>query len=183
MSNAKQEKSIDNSLYKKPFSISQLTIALVLSTYFLTVEMIELSLSIYAVQENKPEFYSEYLAFKKAAPIWKSWQLLTTLIIPISFVTVTVDLFQTLTRKATTTRNLIDLVAVLQLYGILYTVVTRVLPLETELIKTASYDTARELNLTHYIVFLLNIVGWFIPIFRYQNWKNDEHFHPKEKKE
>jgi hypothetical protein len=181
MSTAKSENNVDIKLYKKPFSISQLIIALVLGTYFLTVETIELSLSIYATQENKPEIYREYLLFKSQAPIWKWWQELTTLIIPLSVFAVISDLFQTLTKKATTKRNLIDIVAALQLFGVLFTVFTRVLPLETQLIKTASYDNASQLNFVHWIVFMLNIVGWFIPLFRYQDWKNDENVHPKKK--
>jgi hypothetical protein len=58
-------------LSKQPFSIPQLIITLLFSTYFLTIQTIELSLSIYVLQENKIEIYREYLLFKRQAPIWK----------------------------------------------------------------------------------------------------------------
>jgi hypothetical protein len=30
-------------------------------------------------------------------------------------------------------------------------------------------------------MFMLNIIGFFIPIFQYKNSKNDENFHPEKK--
>ena len=170
--------NVNRGLYRNPFSISQLAIGLVLSTYFLTVEVIELSLSIYAVQENKPETYREYLIFKPDAPIWKQWQLLTLLLIPLSIKTAINDLYQIFTTRATTRRNLIDVVTALQLFGILFTVFKCAQPLETQLVKISSYECASELNFFHWIMLVLNIVGWLIPIFRYHEWKNNPTFYP-----
>jgi len=181
MSTTKIENADDIKLYKQPFSASQLIMGLLFSTYFLTVQTIELSLSIYVLQENKYEIYSEYLLFKRQAPIWKWWQLFSTIIVLLSIITVARDLFETFTRKATFKRNLLDIVTALQLSVALYTAITRVLPLENKLIQATSKDNIRELNSFQWILFLLNILGWFIPIFRYQDWKNNESTHLKKK--
>ncbi len=62
-------------LYKQPFSISELITSLLFSTYFLTVQTIELSLSIYVLRENKIDIYSEYLLFKSHASICPGWTI------------------------------------------------------------------------------------------------------------
>jgi hypothetical protein len=181
MLNTKFENDDNIKLYKQPFSISALIMGLLFGTYFLTVQTIELSLSIYVLQENKLEVYSEYLLFKRQAPIWKWWQLFSIIIVLLSIIIAIRDLFQIFTKKATFKRNLLDIVTALQLFIVLYTVITRVLPLENKLIQTTSNDIIRELNFLQWIVFLLNILGWFIPIFRYHDWKNDGSTHLKKK--
>ncbi|CAF3490550.1 unnamed protein product [Rotaria sp. Silwood1] len=181
MSMTKTEKHDDAKLYKEPFSISQLIMGLLFGTYFLTVQTIELSLSTYVLQENKFDLYRDYLIFKGQAPIWKWWQLVSSIIIPLSIITAVRNIFQIFTKKSTTRRNIIDIVTALQLFGILYTVFTSVLPLEKKLIQTVSKHNIHKLNFLHWIIFLSNILGWFIPIFRYQDWKNDERLHPKKK--
>jgi hypothetical protein len=181
MSTTKFE-NVDNiKLSKQPFSIPQLIITLLFSTYFLTIQTIELSLSIYVLQENKIEMYREYLLFKRQAPIWKWWQAFSTIILLLSVIAAVRDLLQTLTRKATFTRNLLDIIKALQLFIVLYIAFTRILPLQNKLIETISMENILELSFLQWIVFLLNILGWFIPIFRYQEWKNDEHIHLKKK--
>jgi hypothetical protein len=182
MSTYRKFENDDNiKLYKQPFSISALIIGLLFGTYFLTVQTIELSLSIYVLKENKLEIYSEYLLFKREASIWKWWQLFSTIIVLPSIINVVRDLFQIFTKKATFKRNLLDIVTALQLFGVLYTVITRISPLENKLIQTTSKDIIRELNSFQWIVFLLNILGWFLPIVRYQDWKNDGNTHLKKK--
>jgi hypothetical protein len=168
-------------LSKQPFSIPQLIITLLFSTYFLTIQTIELNLSIYVLQKNKIEIYREYLLFKRQAPIWKWWQSFSTIILLLSLITTVRDLIQTLTRKATFKRNLLDILKALQLFIVLYISFTHILPLHNKLIESISMDNIRQLNSFQWIVFLLNILGWFIPIFRHQEWKNDEHMHPKKK--
>ncbi len=61
MSTTKIENDDNIKFYKQPLSASQLIISLLFGTYFLTVQTIELSLSIYVLQENKFEIYREYL--------------------------------------------------------------------------------------------------------------------------
>lgn len=181
MSSTKNEKNDDNKLYKKPFSTSQLILGLLFGTYFLTVQTIELSLSTYVLQKDKNKFYNEYLMFKSQAPIWKWWQLFSTLIVLLSIIDTFRDLFQTLTRKATNKRHLLDILKAFQLVAALYISITRVLPLEKKLIETNSIDNLYELNFLQWILFLLNILGWSLPLFRYQEWINDERIHSKKK--
>jgi cytochrome bd-type quinol oxidase subunit 2 len=182
MPTTKSDNDVDSvKLYKQPFSISQLIMTVLFRTYFLTVLTIELSLSIYVIQENKPEIYHEYLVFKRQAPIWKWWQVFSAIIIPLSIITAVRDLLQTFTKKATNKRNLLDIVTALQLFAVLYTVFTRVLPLENKLIQATSKDNTVELKFFQCIVFILNILGCFITVFRYRDWKNDKRIHPKEK--
>ncbi|CAF3378878.1 unnamed protein product [Rotaria socialis] len=183
MSSTKRENQSDIESYKTPFSVSQLIISLLLGTYFLTVEIIELSLSTYAWKQNKLEVYQQYLIFKSEAPIWKYWQLFTTLIVPLTIFATTKDLFQILTKKATTQRHLLDIIAAFQLYGILYTIIARIMPLESRLIEETSKDIAHDLNMIHWIAFMLNILGWCIPIFRYRESKYAKYFHLEKKKE
>jgi hypothetical protein len=168
-------------LSKEPFSIPLLIMGLLFSTYFLTIQTIELSLSIYVLQENKFEIYREYLLFKRQAPIWKWWQLFTLITLLFSIIIVVRDLLQILTRKATFKRHLLDIVTALHLFVILYISFKHILPLQNKLIQSISIDNIRELNFYQWIIFLLNIIGWFIPIFRYQDWKNDKNIHPKKK--
>ncbi len=53
------------------------------------------------------------------------------------------------------------------MFIVLYTVLTRILPVENKLIEATSKDNIRKLNSLQWIVFfLLN-----------QDWKNDEHIH------
>jgi hypothetical protein len=177
----KSENDDDIKLSKQPFSVSQLIMALLFSTYFLTVQTIELSLSMYVLQENKLEIYRDYLIFKSQAPIRKWWQLFLTILIPLSIIGAVTDLFQIFTKKATIKRNLLDTVAALQLFTVLFIIFTRVLPLENKLIQTNSKDNIVELNFFYFILFLLNILGWFLPIFRYQTGQNDQQIHPKKK--
>jgi hypothetical protein len=73
-----------------------------------------------------------------------------------TIITTVRDLLQTLTREATFKRNLLDILTALQLFIALYTVFTRILPLENKLIER---DNIGELNCFQWIVFLLNIVG------------------------
>lgn len=173
MSSTVRDNPTDAGSYKKPLAIPELIIGLLLSTYFLTVETIELSLSIYAVQQNNFEVYQQYLIFKNQAPIWKYWQLFTTLILPLTIFATVRDLIQILTKKATTQRHLLDVIAALQLFGILYVIIVRIMPLENQFMKTGSNYIAQDLNTIHWIAFALNIIGWFIPVFRYRESKND----------
>jgi hypothetical protein len=181
MRSTKKENDDDIKLLKSPFSISQLMIGLLFSTYFLTIQTIELSLSIYVLQENKFEIYREYLIFKNAAPIWKWWHLFSLVTIPLSIFGAVRDLFQIFTKKATIKRHLIDIIRALQLFTVLSIVFRRILPIENKLIEISSKEYLYELNFFQWIVFLLNICGWFIPIFRYQDWKNDQRIHPRKK--
>jgi hypothetical protein len=181
MLTTKSENDDDIKLSKQPVSISQVITALLFSTYCLTVQTIELSLSMYVLQQNKSEIFREYLIFKSQAPIWKWWQLFLTILIPLSIIGVVTDLFQTFTQKATIKRNLLDIVAALLLFTVLFIVFTRVLPLENKLIQTNSKDNMAELNFFLSILFLLNILGWFLPIFQYQTGQNDQQIHPEKK--
>lgn len=182
MSTTKSENNDDNiKLYKKQFSTSQLILGLLFGTYFLTVQTIELSLSIYVLRENKFKVYGDYLLFKSQAPIWKWWQIFSTIIVLLSIIDTVRDLFQTLTKKATFKRNALDIIKALQLFPALYIAITHVLPLESKLVEASSKDDIRQLNFFQWIVFLLNIVGWFLPLLRYQEWKNNEHTDSKKK--
>jgi uncharacterized membrane protein len=177
----KSENDDDIEARKSPFSASQLVISLLFGTYFLTVQTIELSLSIYVLQQNKLELYKEYLIFKNGASIWKWWHLFSSLTIPLSIFGAFQGLFQIFTKKATKKRNLIDIIAALQLFTVLSIVFTRILPIENQLIETISKEYLYELNSFQWIVFLLNILGWFIPIVRYQDRKNDQQIDSKKK--
>jgi hypothetical protein len=126
-------------------------------------------------------FLKDDLLFKRRAPIWKWWQLFSTIIVLLSVITALRDLIQTFTKTATFKRNLLDIVRAFQLFTALYTVITSILPLENKLIQATLKDNIYELNSFQWIVFLLNILGWFIPVFKYQDWKNDERIHPKKK--
>jgi len=181
MSTTQLENNNNIKLYKQPSSISELIMGLLFGTYFLTVQTIELSLSIYVLRENKLETYSEYLLFKGHAPIWKWWQLFSTIIVLLSIIPTVRDLLQTFTRKATFKRHLLDIVKALQLFTALYIAITRVLPLENKLTQTTSKDNIRDLKFFQWIIFLLNIIGWLIPIFKYHDGKNNEHIHSKKK--
>ncbi|CAF1640498.1 unnamed protein product [Didymodactylos carnosus] len=167
-------------LHKAPFSVTALCIATVLGTYFLFLSLIELSLSSYCQQHKQPELYSQYLNFKKDAPVWKYWQMFTLCILPISVFVITRDALQCLTRKANGRRHLLDLINCVQLYTLLYTIVLKVSPLETELTnaKIPSFETVEQLTLLYSIVLVFNIIGWLLPFFRYSNWKSDPIFHP-----
>ncbi|CAF1557093.1 unnamed protein product [Rotaria sp. Silwood1] len=178
MSSKKRDNDDDDVVsYKKPFAVSQLTIAMLFTTYFLTVEIIELSLSTYVLQQNKLEVYQQYLLFKSQAPIWKYWRILTLIILPITIFINIQNLFQILTKKATIQRHLLDVISAFQLFGILYTIIVRLMPLETRFMKSISNDIAQNLNSIHQTAFMLNILGWFIPIFRYRESKNDMYYH------
>lgn len=172
----KSENTNDNiKSCKSPFTISELIISLLFSTYFLTVQIIELSLSIYVLQQNKFELYKEYLIFKNSPHLWKLWHLFSSLTIPLSIFGAIKGLFQIFTKKATKKRNLIDIIAALQLFTVLSIVFTRILPIENKLIEKSSKESLYELNSFQWIVFLLNIFGWFIPIIRYQDRINYQH--------
>ncbi|CAF1304262.1 unnamed protein product [Didymodactylos carnosus] len=167
-------------LHKAPFSVIALCITTVLGTYFSSVTLIELSLSSYCQQHQQPELYSQYLNFKRNAPIWKYWQILTLCILPIRAFVITRDVLQCLTRKANGRRHLLDFINFVQFYTLLYTTRMKVLPLETELInsKIPSFQTVEQLTLLYSILLVLNITGWLLPFFRYSNWKSDPVFHP-----
>ena len=175
MSTTKSTMNIDTNSYKNPFSISQLIIGLFLSTYFLTVELVEFNLSLYVLQESKPEFYQEYLIFKSQASIWKWWQLCTTFIIPLSIIDVLRGLFHIFTRTATMRRNLLDVLQAVQLFGILYIIFICIIPLESKLVGKPSNFFTQELYFFHQFAFALNILGWLLPLFRYYDWKNDQY--------
>ena len=160
-------------LSKQPFSNSQLIIGLFLSTYFLSVELIEFSLSIYVLQENKTDFYRDYLVFKRQAMVWKWWQMFTSLIVPLSIFDAIRGLYEIVTKKATLKRNLLDIIKAVQLFGILYTIIVHIMPLETKLIEEPSREVAEALNGFHWIAFLLNILGWLNPLLRYQDWQSE----------
>jgi hypothetical protein len=165
----------DSRIYQKQFSISQLIIGIFLGTYFLSVELVEFSLSNYVEQENKLELYRDYLIFKRQAPLWRWWQLLTTLIVPLSIIDTLRELFRILTEKTTTVNRSLSILTALQLFGILYTIITFILPLESKLLDESSSSLAQDLKFYHGIALLLNILGWLIPLFRYHEWKNYAH--------
>lgn len=168
-------------LLKEPFSISQLIITLLFGTYFLTIQTVELSLTTYSLQENKVEIYRDYLLFKQQAPIWKWWQLFSNMILLLSFITTVRDLFQTLTRTATFTRNLLDILKAFQLFIAFYVSFTHIIPLQRNYIQSVSMDDIYQLNSFQWVVFLLNILGWFLPIFRYKEWINNKKTDQKDK--
>ncbi|CAF1610518.1 unnamed protein product [Didymodactylos carnosus] len=167
-------------LHKAPFSVAALCVATVLGTYFSSLSLIELSLSIYCQQHNQPELFSQYLNFKTNAHIWKYWQILTLSIVPISAFIITRDTVQCLTRKANIGRHLLDLINFVQLYTMLYIIIMKLLPLERELIngKIPSFETVERATMLYSISLVLNIIGWLLPFFRYSNWKSDPVFHP-----
>jgi hypothetical protein len=175
MSSKKSEKIDDIKLYKSPLSASQLVASLLFSTYFLTVQLIELSLSIYVLKENKSEIYKEYLIFKSESLIWKPWQIFALITIPLGVFGAIKDLIQVFTKKATKKRNLIDILAALQLFSVLFIVFTRILPLEKKLIQLTTKDYLYDLNFFQWIVFILNVCGWFTPILKYEESKNHSH--------
>lgn len=181
MSSTQKKNNVDIKLPKVPFSIFELIIALLLNTYFVTVGMIEFSLSTYVLQENKADLYHDYAHFKHQAHIWKWWQHITIMFVPLSIFSAIRNLIHIFTRTATMTRNLIDIVTILHLVAILYTIIQCARPLETKWMKEPSNDVLQELNFFHLIVLILNIIGWFIPIFRYHDWKNDRMSHSSKK--
>lgn len=173
MSTSKVTTFTPSDLSKKPFSGSQLIIGLFLGTYFLSVELIEFSLSIYVLQENKPELYRDYLVFKRQAAVWKWWQMITTAIVPLSIVDAIRGLIEIFTKKATFKRHFIDVIKAAQLFGILFTIITCIMPLESKLIEEPSRDLMEALNYFHCIAFLLNILGWLNPLLRYRDWQSE----------
>ena len=183
MSTAKVENVNGVKLSKQPFSVPQLVITLLFSTYFLTIQTVELSLTTYILQKNKVEIYRDYLLFKDQAPIWKWWQSFSTVILLLSIITTIRDLLQTLTRNATFTRNLLDILKAFQLFMALYVSFTHILPVQSKYIQSMSMDYIYQLNSLQWIVFLLNILGWFLPIFRCLEWENEKKTHQKNKTE
>ena len=183
MSSSQHDNHVDIASCKQPFSVSQLIPGLLLGTYFLTVETIELSLSIYTLQQNNLDIYRQYLIFKSQAPIWKHWQLFTVIIMPLTVTMITRDLFQTLTKKASTERHLLDILAACQLFSILYAIIVHVMPLENQFMEKPSKDIARDLNVVHWITFILNILGWIIPVLRSREIGNEKHIKSREKTE
>ena len=181
MSSAKRSNDVDMDQYKNPFSISQLIIGLIISTYFLTVELIEFSLSMYVSQEKKPELYKEYLTFKQEAFVWRWWQLCTMIILPLSVIDASRDLIHMFTRKATTRRNTIDILKAIQTFSTIYTMFYCIMPLESKIAENPSNHLARNLNFYHWFAFALNIVGWSLPLLRYYDWKNDQYIPPTKK--
>lgn len=160
--------------YKKPFSVSQLVIALFLSTYFLSVAMIEFSLSMFVLKERKVDLYRDYLIFKREALLWKSWQLITSTVVPLSVIDSISSLWQIFTKKATLRRNVLDVLKAFQLFSILYTTIFLLIPLETKMIETSSFTIAENLNYIQRFSFSLNILGLLIPLLRYRDWQTEK---------
>ncbi|CAF4168522.1 unnamed protein product [Rotaria sordida] len=181
MSTVKRINDVDVNQYKNSFSTSQLIIGLVIGTYFLTVELIDFSLSMYVLREKKPELYQEYIMFKSQAPIWKWWQLCTMIVLPLSMIDALRDLIHMFTKKATIRRNVIDILKAIQFFGIVYTMFVCVMPLESHLAEKPSKHLARDLNFYHSFAFGFNILGWLLTLLRYYDWKNDKQI-PSEKK-
>lgn len=159
--------------HKKPFSVSQLIIGLILSTYFLSVALIEFSLSIYVQQQNKPHLFQQYLLFKQDTLLWKSWQLITTAIIPLSLFDAITGLYQIFTHQATQRRNLLDIIKAAHLFAILYITITRLMPLESQIKQsTPSMSLLQQINYFHHFTFALNILGLIIPLLYYHDSKH-----------
>ena len=70
---------------------------------------------------------------------------------PLTVTMITRDLFQTLTKKASTERHLLDILAACQLFSILYAIIVHVMPLENQFMEKPSNDIARDLNVVHWI--------------------------------
>ena len=153
---------------KRPFLVSQLIIGLFLSTYVLSVALIEFSLSLYAVRENKINLIPSYLMFKKAAPLWKWWQIAVTLIVPFSVFDAIRGVVEIFTKNATKMRNFLDFVKACQLAGILYTTIACVMPLESNLIQGHSMALAEDFCFFQFFVFILNFIGWALQLLIYR---------------
>jgi len=170
--------------WKASVTASKLTVAIFFSTYFLSVQLIELSLSTYVSQDkNKAEAYRGYLLFKREAPIWKYWQIFGNLMVLLSFVTSIISLIEMFTKQATIKRNFLDIVKAIQVFTALYIAFTQILPLESQFIQTPSKDLAKQLNFFQWIIFTLSIIGFFVPIFQYVDGKNKPVDTAKDKKE
>jgi hypothetical protein len=91
-------------------------------------------------------------------------------------------LYEIFTKKATLKRNLLDVIKAVQLFGILYTIIACIMPLEIKLIEEPSRDLAEALNHFHRIAFLLNILGWLNPLLRYRDWQSEQKIDSTKKK-
>ncbi|CAF0835774.1 unnamed protein product [Adineta ricciae] len=149
-------------------SVSPIALPVLFTTYFLTVQTIEFSLSSYVLNENDPELYRKYLLFKSNAFIWKWWHLFTLLTIPLSIFEAIRDLLRIFTANYPVKRHLMSIVRAMHLFTTLYISFTCALPLETKLSGKSSRNLVAELNYYQLFLFLLNIIGWFIPLIQYK---------------
>lgn len=163
-------------------SVTPLIIGVLFSTYFLTVQTIELSLSTYVLKENQWEFYRSYLRFKSDGHIWNWWHLFSSLTIPLSVITAIADLVRILTTKDTLQHHLMNVIKAAQLFTTLFIVLTRVMPLEKKITELSSKALIVELHFYQQLVFVLNIIGWFIPIILFDQMKNEGQLTDKDKK-
>ncbi|UJR24687.1 hypothetical protein I4U23_006060 [Adineta vaga] len=162
--------------------ISPIVIGVLFSTYFLTVQTIEYSLSNYVLNENQVELYRKYLLFKGNSSIWHWWHLLSLLTIPLAVFEACSDLVRIFTKKYPLKRTLMSIIRAIQLFSTLFISFGHTVSLEKKFIETNSKDILVELNYYQSLLFLLNIIAWFIPIIQYkQAQENPEPIHEKKK--
>lgn len=189
--------TVDTTTNKLPFNVKGLIIGLLFSTYFLTAAIIEYSLISYVTNTNaaeaeteteastkaKQSLFIEWLVFKKAAPIWSSIQLFIIILLPFIMLGTAIQAIQSFTKRATIIQHLLDCLQLLQLVGILYLIIGSVMPLEDQLKSSIiiNTDSTASINIVvlldqlkplYFIALLLNIVGWILPILRYNHWRS-----------
>lgn len=172
MSSTKSTKIENVQSWKSPVTVTQLSTAIFFSTYFLSIQLLELSLSTYVSREkNKVDVYRDYLLFKKQAPIWNWWQSFANIIVLLSLLTAIVSLIEIFTKKATIKRHVLDIIKAIQVFTSLYIAFTYIIPLENQIMQTLSKDSVYQLNLFQWIIFSLSLIGFFVPVFQYLDEK------------
>lgn len=157
--------------WKKTFDVPNLIIGLFLSTYILSVSLIEFSLSFYVINENKIELYRDYLLFKNGSGIWKIWQIIVMFVVPISIYDCVLSLIQIFTKHATWKRNVLDILKAIQLCSILSITVIFVMPLEKRIASSITQHLIEELNFYSFFTFFLNILGCILNLLYYRESK------------
>ncbi|CAF1190557.1 unnamed protein product [Adineta steineri] len=164
-------------------SISPIVIGVLLSTYFLTIQTIEYSLSTYVLNEKQHELYQNYLLFKVNAPIWKWWNLFTLITVPLAIWAALGDLWKIFTTKAPIKQHLTSIIRAMQLFSTLFISFARAVPLEGKLAETPSEEILVELNYYQWFLFLLNILGFVVTIIQCKQAQNAESINARKKKE
>ncbi|CAF3870792.1 unnamed protein product [Adineta steineri] len=170
-------------LFNMSQSISPIVMGVLFSTYFLTIQTIEYSLSTYVLNEKQHELYQDYVLFKGNAPIWKWWNLFTLLTIPLTIWATLGDLWKIFTTKAPIKHHLTSIIRAMQFFTLLFITFTRAVPLEAKSAETPSEEILVELNYYQWVLFLLNILGFVITIIQCKQAQYTEPIEAKKKKE
>jgi hypothetical protein len=148
------------------------------SSAFLIFAMIDLSAVNYSIYHNKYHFLLEYLSFKANSPIWRHYQTIEAGFVLLFIYVAVKDFIGIFTKKANTTRQILDAVGLFQLITGLSINLIAIMPLQNQLIasKHADVATVHTLSIYYSVLFALNLFNWFVPIIRYQNYLADPLF-------